>query len=252
MRRLVNRGLGPQNGSMRAEQNSPDEEVLTLPARRGYLLETIVFFLVLLPWMGFSALGTATEELTFPRVASVIVFHDVALTALALYFVWRTGEGVRAIGWVRAGIGRELVVGMVLFLPLFFGIALLEALLQGAGFAEPLEPPGYLVPRNGIEHAFALVLLLVVAVAEETVFRGYLIRRFSQVTASRTVAVVLSSVVFALGHGYQGSLGIIAVGAIGLAFAIVYLKRGSLVAPVVMHFIQNFIGLIVAPRFLAG
>jgi membrane protease YdiL (CAAX protease family) len=29
----------------------------------------------------------------------------------------------------------------------------------------------------------------------------------------------------------------------------VYLKRGSLVAPITMHFIQDFIGLIIVPRF---
>ena len=64
--------------------------------------------------------------------------------------------------------------------------------------------------------------------------------------------MVLTSLIFALGHGYQGPLGVIAVGAIGAAFAAVYLWRGSLVAPVVMHFIQNFLGLIVAPSVLQG
>ena len=59
--------------------------------------------------------------------------------------------------------------------------------------------------------------------------------------------MVLSAVVFALGHGYQGSAGAITVGAMGLAFALVYVWRRSLVAPVVMHFLQNFTVLVLLP-----
>lgn len=236
--------------AMRAEDAKPTENQLTLGTRRAYLLETTVFLLILVPWMGLASVASRPEELSFPLVAGAIVFHDIALTALALYLVWRNGEGLAAVGWSRRGWGREMLVGAALFVPLLLGIAALDALLRAAGLAEPVRPPDYLLPRSGSDYALAVVLLVTVAVAEETVFRGYLLRRFSQATGSTTLAVVLSSVLFALGHGYQGSLGIIAVGAIGVVFAVVYLKRGSLVAPMVMHFIQNFLGLIVTPQFL--
>ena len=95
------------------------------------------------------------------------------------------------------------------------------------------------------------VLVAVVAVAEETIFRGYLILRFTEVTGSFGWAVALSSVVFSLGHGYEGSAGLIAVGALGALYALVYLWRGSLAAPVTMHFLQNFVGLVLVPRFTA-
>ncbi len=236
--------------AMRAEDAKPTDSELTSSTRRTCLLETAIFFLVLLPWMGLATFGIRPEDLSFPRVAAVIIVHDVALTALALYLVWRGGEGIAAIGWVGRGAWREALAGMALFVPLFAGIALLEGLLRAAGFAEPIKPPAYLLPQSGAEYLLALLLLLTVAVTEETVFRGYLLRRFRQVTGSVWLAVLLSSAIFALGHGYQGPLGIIAVGAIGVVFAVVYLRRGSLVAPMVMHFIQNFIGLIVAPHFV--
>jgi membrane protease YdiL (CAAX protease family) len=50
----------------------------------------------------------------------------------------------------------------------------------------------------------------------------------------------LFAVVFSLGHGYEGTAGVVTVGFIGLAFALVYQWRGSLVAPMVMHFLQDF------------
>jgi hypothetical protein len=55
----------------------------------------------------------------------------------------------------------------------------------------------------------------------------------------------------ALGHGYEGSLGVVTVGIMGLAFNLVYLWRRSLVTPMVLHFLQDFIA-IIALRYLQG
>jgi membrane protease YdiL (CAAX protease family) len=92
-----------------------------------------------------------------------------------------------------------------------------------------------------------ITLKMVVALAEETIFRRYLILRFEAVTASSAVAVVLSAVIFSLGHGYEGSAGVVTVGVMGLVFALIYLWRRSLVTPIVMHFLQDFISVVLLP-----
>lgn len=217
--------------------------------RRYRLFETGVFLLMLLTWMGFAAVGARSDGLRFFVVAVAIIFRDLALTALALYLVWRNGEGIGAVGWIRRRAGREALIGLALFVPMTIGVSLVAALLRASGFAEPRAPPSYLFPRNGADYALALVLLVVVAISEETVFRGYLLRRFAQVTGRRGLAVVLTSILFALGHGYEGALGAIATGIIGAVLALVYLWRGSLVGPITMHLVQDFIGLLVVPRF---
>lgn len=228
-----------------------DRDQTLLRLRRINLFETAVFLLVLLPWMGFATLGARPENLDFPTIAVVIMFHDFALMALAIYLVWRNGEGIAAVGWIRAGAAREVAIGVGLFIPMTLVIALLEGWLQATGLAEPAKTPSYLLPQSGTEYALAFLLLIVVAVSEETIFRGYLLRRFSQLTGSRWIGVAVTSAIFALGHAYQGSLGVVAVGVIGVILALVYLKRGSLVAPITMHFIQDFIGLIIVPRFFS-
>jgi len=217
--------------------------------RRVQLVEVLVFLFILLPLMALSALIGRPDALDFVTVASATVVHDLALLSLVLYFVWRNGEGFAALGWRAPNVGREALIGLALFVPIFFGVAVLEQTLRQLGMSAPDGPPSYLIPTSGAEYLLALVLLTVVAVTEETIFRGYLLLRFRAITGSAAVAVVLSVLLFAMGHGYQGSVGLIAVGTLGLAFALVYLWRGNLVAPIVMHFVQNFIGMFIAPLF---
>jgi membrane protease YdiL (CAAX protease family) len=87
----------------------------------------------------------------------------------------------------------------------------------------------------------------VVALAEETLFRGYLILRFQALLRSSAWAVLLSSAIFSVGHGYEGSAGLVTVGVMGVVFAVVYLWRRSLVAPIVMHFLQDFLSIVLLP-----
>jgi len=86
-----------------------------------------------------------------------------------------------------------------------------------------------------------------VALTEETIFRGYLILRLRAVRRSSVLAVVLSAAIFSLGHGYEGTAGVMTVGVMGAIFAIIYLWRKSLVAPIVMHFLQDFVGIVLVP-----
>jgi membrane protease YdiL (CAAX protease family) len=60
------------------------------------------------------------------------------------------------------------------------------------------------------------------------------------------IAVAMAAI-FALGHGYEGSLGVVTVGVMGLVFNLIYLWRKSLVAPIVLHFLQDFTAIVLAP-----
>lgn len=62
--------------------------------------------------------------------------------------------------------------------------------------------------------------------------------------------MILSSIIFSLGHGYEGTAGVVTVGFMGLFFALVYLSRKSLVAPIVLHFLQDFTGIVLIPLLI--
>jgi len=209
-------------------------------------LELGAFLLLIVPPIVLASMaGVSRHAFAITTVATIL--HDVALTALILFFVWAAGEPFAAIGWTSRRLGREIALGVVLYLPMLAVLVILGGLLRAVGLEPPHPPPAGLVPHSLAERALASLLVVVVAVAEETMFRGYLLLRLGAVTRSTTAAVVLSTLAFAAAHTYSGSGGVVSVAVLAVVFALVYLWRKSLVAPIVLHFLQDFLGLIIAP-----
>jgi membrane protease YdiL (CAAX protease family) len=217
-------------------------------AGRVQIVEVSVFLFLIVPSLALSFFITKQGSASFPFVAASTILRDLALVSLILYFLWRNREGVGQIGWKADHLWNEVAIGAVLFFPLFFGATLLDGALLKAGLSAPRTPlPAFLTPTGWAQLVLAFALVLVVALAEETIFRGYLMLRFGAVTASRTRSLLLSAAVFALGHGYEGSAGVVTVGVMGVAFGLAYMWRRSLVAPITMHFLQDFVSIILLP-----
>ena len=197
--------------------------------------------------MWLSLLVVHQGNLSFVITAIATILRDLALVSLIAFFLWRNQESKAQIGWRYRGV-QDVVLGVLLFVVVFVAASYLGQLLRNLGLSAPSAPlPKFLTANGPAQMALATVLVIVVAIAEEVIFRGYLILRLHEVTGSTVIAVLVSSVIFAAGHGYEGTAGVVTVGFLGLAFAIVYVRTQSLTAPIVMHFLQDFIGIVVVP-----
>jgi uncharacterized protein len=221
--------------------------------RRAQLFEVSVFLFLIVPSLVLSFFAVKQGSLSFTLVAFATILRDLALVSLILFFVWRNREPFILIGWRFKKIWNEIRLGIMLFIPFFFAAGLVENGLRAAGLSVPSKPlPSFLAARGLTEFVLALVLVIIVAVAEETIFRGYLLLRFKTITSNPLLTVLMSAGIFSLGHGYEGSAGVLTVGFMGLVFAFIYLWRRSLVAPIVMHFLQDFIGIVLLPLLGKG
>jgi membrane protease YdiL (CAAX protease family) len=93
-----------------------------------------------------------------------------------------------------------------------------------------------LAPANGKEIACWLLLCMLVGVAEELVFRGYLQQQFT--TWSRGAAaggVVFSAVMFGAAHGYEGARAMFLLTVFGALFSLLALFRRNLRAGIFAH-----------------
>jgi len=228
------------NGTTKGEARSPSTE--------SQLFEVGVFILLILPSLLLPYFVRKELYASFAVTALTTIFHDLAFLCLIAFFVWKNGEPVGRLGLVGRQAEKEIIVGVCLFFLMFFSVSFIEQSLTGAGFSLPSRPlPSFLTARSPGGYVLAVVLVIVAAVSEETIFRGYLMLRLTAVTRSRLAAALLSTLVFALGHGYEGFAGVVAVFFIGLFLCAVYVWRGSLIAPMVIHFLQDFVGLFIAP-----
>lgn len=216
--------------------------------RKEQTIEVSVFLFLIVPSMIFSFFIVKQGGMSFVLIAFSTILRDLALVSLILFFMWRNGERLELIGWNFKNVRKDFVLGVWLFIPFFFGAGLLESGLRAAGLTAPATPlPSLIAEKTAPEFLLAAVMVVVVALAEETIFRGYLVLRFKNLTTSTAATVLISAVIFSLGHGYEGSAGVVTIGIMGLIFALIYTWRQSLVAPVVMHFMQDFIGIVLLP-----
>jgi len=216
------------------------------PGRKVQSVELAVFLFLIVPSMATSFSIESQSAPGFATVAILSILSDLGLISLVFYFIWRNREPLGRIGWNLAGLPKEVGWGLLLFLPVMFSTNLLESALHAAGLSAPSKLPSFLAAGGRSGLVLAVVLVVVVALVEETIFRGYLILRLKTALRRTWAAVILSAFIFSIGHGYEGMAGVISIFYLGIVFALIYLWRRSLVATTIIHFLIDFIGIVVA------
>ena len=94
---------------------------------------------------------------------------------------------------------------------------------------------GALIPTTLRERLIFVLVALSAGLCEEVVFRAWLLDVLHQIGLAGLTLVVVASVVFGLAHIYQGVLGIVVTGGLGLVFCGLYFASGTLWLPIVIH-----------------
>ena len=164
--------------------------------------------------------------------------------------LWLRGEGARAVGLAfRPDWGHTALVGIGAGIG-YQGFSLYVAEPAIARLTGRLPDVSLFAPLAGNVH-FLLISLAVAwtlaAVGEEFVYRGYLLTRIARVLGNtpRTWlgALAVTSILFGVGHGYQGVSGMISAGLGGFAFGLLYLVTGrNLWVSVIAHGTTDTVG----------
>lgn len=96
-------------------------------------------------------------------------------------------------------------------------------------------------PNGPAKLAVMLLIVILGPMAEEVFFRGLLYNTFRRYLPGR-LAAVLQALLFGVAHPF-GSTYILATAGLGLAFAAVYEWRKTLLAPILLHVLQNLVAL---------
>jgi membrane protease YdiL (CAAX protease family) len=189
----------------------------------------------------FTALGFRSQgpdgSLNIGFVVALSLADTVFLVGLIVMFLLAHGERPRDVFLGRRPILREARAGIPLTF-VAFGIALvvLVSVRAVAPWLRTVEhnPLQDLMrtPRDAV--LFAIVVVVAGGVREE-LQRAFLLRRFERWLGGGTVGVVVASAAFGIGHLVQGADAVLATALLGAFWGMVYLRRRSVVAPMVSH-----------------
>ena len=189
----------------------------------------------------FTALGsgpyTSAGQLRVGYVVGLSLADSVVLVALVLLFLYAHGERPAMVLNDSRKIRLEVLAGLPMTLvALGIGVAVL-------GTIQWLAPSLHTVEHNPLQQLlssrrdivlFAGVVVIAGGVREE-VQRAFLLHRFEQWLGGGRVGVIVTSVAFGAGHLLQGVDAAIATGLLGAFWGTVYLRRRSMVAPMISH-----------------
>jgi membrane protease YdiL (CAAX protease family) len=92
----------------------------------------------------------------------------------------------------------------------------------------------------------ALLFGLAAGYREEFFFRAYLLARLEELGVPGASAVAGSTLLFCLGHVYEGPLGVLTVAALGVLLCVVYRRRPNLHVIAVSHGLYNTLALLLS------
>jgi uncharacterized protein len=185
----------------------------------------------------FGLTGSADGTLHIGFVVTLSLVDTVILLGLIWLFLRTHGEHPREIFLGRRPVSREAVVGVPLILmAIALGAAVLLTVQRFAPELHTVEhnPLQALIRTPRDAWLFAIVVVIAGGVREE-IMRAFLLHRFEVWLGGGRVGVVVTSAVFGFGHMVQGVDAALATGVLGAFWGIVYLRRRSVMAPIVSH-----------------
>ena len=216
--------------------NNIEDKTAKKPSLKNSLIE-LAMLIFIFSVSGILLLWGARIRSTWLTLASILL--ALGLIRLVLW--------LRQSGWHEFGLKKPrswlktilLAIGGLISIYLVV-IVTMPIVIRLTG--NPVDRSQFEVLRGNIPALITglLVVWTLAAFGEELIFRGYLMntlaRAFRQEKTGWIAACIVNSVIFGIGHTYQGISGVILLAIVGLLYALFYLESDrNLWVPILMH-----------------
>jgi len=185
--------------------------------------------------------GGRDGSLTLWFVVALSLLDTAALVGLILFFMRAHGERPAKVFFGGRPARGEAIAGIPLaFMALALTAVALTALHELAPWLRTYarNPFQDLVQSTGDLVLFGLTVVIAGGIREE-IQRAFLLTRFERSLGGINIGVAVTSIAFGAGHFVQGADATVATGLLGAFWAVVYVRRRSVIAPVVSHSLFN-------------
>jgi len=172
------------------------------------------------------------------RTYGLVILSEWALVAALIWLIHRHGLKIDFLGQ-NAGDSRLTLIVTFVFLVIIGFMAYFNVRQLRQEKPEQLEaelgPIKSILPENSAESFVFILVAFTAGICEELLYRGWLQNLIAYGTGSIWIGLLLAGVIFASGHAYQGSKGIIQTGISGLILGGVFIFTRGLVAGEILH-----------------
>lgn len=207
--------------------------------------------LIAVYWVGFAAIR-ALRPHHAPNGVSSIALNVSVRSVIVVVLVWilmrANGESVRELGFARDGSGRLLLRSGLLAVGMFViaNIVLnnLFSTLLGSGQARPIAE----LFRSLHDLPYWIFSAIVGGGIAEELLRAFVLTRFDKLfgRVGLAFALVADSIVFGLGHLYQGNASALTSGVTGLLLGLIFLQRRRVIDAMAVHAVFDLMGIAAA------
>ncbi len=194
-----------------------------------------------------SSVHTAPEPVPASRVLVANSMIWAVVAAVALYLTYRSGQPLASIGIRRenpfAAVGAGISSTIAIYAAVLVTALAMAVLVQPSRqtMTAPVRQIEQLLGPPSWPAIFGVAATA--AVFEEIVFRGFLLTRLRVIAGNWARAVAIGAVLFAAPHIWEGPWAVVLIVPVAVVLSITFIARRALAAPMVAHFLFNFLQL---------
>lgn len=190
----------------------------------------------------FAAWGLGYDQQSWLLPATVI--RTFIVIAIILTILVSRGQPIASVGISGNRLGANVLLGLatlVASFAVYFGVvfplvhfwpAYAEQMMDNTEFLDSL--------LGGMEPSMLVLMMALVGIYEELIFRGFIMTRLRRVTNSWTLAAVISVVLFTAPHALdQQAAALVPLGLLAILWSVITIWRRSLVPVIIAHFLFN-------------
>ncbi|MDO8503921.1 MAG: type II CAAX endopeptidase family protein [bacterium] len=202
------------------------------------LEHVIGFYAFLLVFWGFYR-----ALFKFPDTVEEAFLKPLVWLIPVIWLVRKESLGLASLGWTFKNLWKSIYIAIGLGV-LFAAVAVLANAVKYGGAPNFSLPAG--VPAGGTLFFGMLLLGLITAVSEETVFRGFIFNRLWRILKNELFANVVTTLGWAIIHIpvlifvyklglYDISVRTVLTGAFGFGSAFVFARTGNIAPSILLH-----------------
>jgi len=206
---------------------------------------------IVLYWTGFALsrlLRADHTQHSVPAIAQNVCVRAAIVTALVWILMRAAGQSIRDLGIERDGTGRFVLRSFLLAVGLFVVANLVLNTAFSALLGQGQAPPIAELFRDPREAPYWIFSAIVGGGFAEELLRAFVLTRFEALfgRTGLVLAVVADSVVFGLGHLYQGNASALTTAFTGAILALIFLRRRRVIDAMVVHALFDLMGIAAA------